>query len=235
MIWLSATLYIKRTVFYSKSLLFTSISYLRKTFKLKEVLSWIKVFFFNGGFPLTYNIIWFWFLALAKKSFSNKTIAARKFPDYYFLWLCLNIALTCSAAFNINGMKLSEGHSSLATVIPFLAKPYQETNFKFHFYLFVLKFAMKLKSANYKSYWNISVFYEQLKMSNLNISHGKMTDFVSIPLFGFTLVIKLGNFNFESHWNTLISFYKKCMVSDLNISDENISDFISLQLFRFIL
>ena len=28
--------------------------------------------------------------------------------------------------------------------------------------------------------------------------HGKMSDFVSFPLFGFTLVIKLRNFNFES-------------------------------------
>ena len=36
----------------------------------------------------------------------------------------------CSVAFNINGMKLSEGHFSLGTVVPFLAKPYQETNFK---------------------------------------------------------------------------------------------------------
>ena len=27
----------------------------------------------------------------------------------------------------------------------------------------------------------------------------KMSDFVSFPLFGFTLVIKLRNFDFESH------------------------------------
>ena len=31
------------------------------------------------------------------------------------------------------------------------------------------------------------------------MSHGKMSDFVSIPLFGLTLVIKLRNFDIESH------------------------------------
>ena len=46
-------------------------------------------------------------------------------------------------------------------------------------------------------------------MSDLNMSLGKISDFVSFPLFGFTLVIKLRNFNFESHWNTLIIFDKK--------------------------
>ena len=40
---------------YSKYLLFASISYVQKSFKLNEV----KVFFFIGGFPLTFNIIWF--------------------------------------------------------------------------------------------------------------------------------------------------------------------------------
>ena len=38
---------------YSKSLLFASISYVQESFKL-------SVFFFIGGFPLTYNIIWFY-------------------------------------------------------------------------------------------------------------------------------------------------------------------------------
>ena len=36
-------------------------------------------------------------------------------------------------------------------------------------------------------------------MSDLNMSHGKMFDFVSFPLLGFTLVIKLRNFDFKSH------------------------------------
>ena len=34
-------------------------------------------------------------------------------------------------------------------------------------------------------------------MPDFNIFHGKMSDFVSIPLFGFTLVIKLRNFDIE--------------------------------------
>ena len=37
----------------------------------------------------------------------------------------------------------------------------------------------------------------------------KMSDFLSFPLFGFTLVIKPRNFQFECHWNTLIFVWKK--------------------------
>ena len=33
----------------------------------------------------------------------------------------------------------------------------------------------------------------------LNMSYGKMSDFVSFPLFEFALVIKMRNFAFESH------------------------------------
>ena len=51
-------------------------------------------------------------------------------------------------------------------------------------------------------------------MSDLNISHGKMSDFVSFPLFGFTLVIKLRNFDFEGHQSTVI-LSDKNMISDL--------------------
>ena len=40
--------------------------------------------------------------------------------------------------------------------------------------------------------------------SDSDTSYGKMSDFVSFLLFGFTLVIKLRNFDFESHWNALI-------------------------------
>ena len=36
-------------------------------------------------------------------------------------------------------------------------------------------------------------------VSDLNISHEKMSDFVSFPFFGFTLVIKLRNFDSEGH------------------------------------
>ena len=46
-------------------------------------------------------------------------------------------------------------------------------------------------------------------MSNLIMSRGKISDFLPFLLFGFTLVIKLRNFNFESHLNTLIFLDKK--------------------------
>ena len=35
-------------------------------------------------------------------------------------------------------------------------------------------------------------------VSDWNMSHEKMSDFVSFPLFGLTLVIKLKNFDFKS-------------------------------------
>ena len=34
---------------------------------------------------------------------------------------------------------------------------------------------------------------------DLNMSHGKMSNFVSFPLFGVTLVIKLRYFDFKGH------------------------------------
>ena len=43
------------------------------------------------------------------------------------------------------------------------------------------------------------------------VSHEEMSDFGSLTLFGFTLVKKLRNFNFESHWNTLIFLIKKAL------------------------
>ena len=49
-------------------------------------------------------------------------------------------------------------------------------------------------------------------MSDVNISRGKMSGFLSVPFFGFTLVLKLRNFDSESHWNTLIFFDKKVML-----------------------
>ena len=36
-------------------------------------------------------------------------------------------------------------------------------------------------------------------MSDLNISHGKMSDFDSFPLFRLTLAIKLRNVDLEGH------------------------------------
>ena len=67
-------------------------------------------------------------------------------------------------------------------------------------------------------------------MPDLNMSQVKMSDLVSVPLLGFTLVIKLRNFDFEKHAHTLIFFDKK-MVSDLNISYGKMSEFVSFPLF----
>ena len=44
---------------------------------------------------------------------------------------------------------------------------------------------------------------------DLNICHRKTSDFVSLPLFRFTLVIKLTNLDLESGSNTLVYFDKK--------------------------
>ena len=46
-------------------------------------------------------------------------------------------------------------------------------------------------------------------MLDLNMFFEKMTDFILFPLFRFTLIIKLRNFDFESYLNTLILFKKK--------------------------
>ena len=46
-------------------------------------------------------------------------------------------------------------------------------------------------------------------MLDLNMFYEKMTDFILFPLFRFTLIIKLRNFDFESYLNTLIFFKKK--------------------------
>ena len=37
----------------------------------------------------------------------------------------------------------------------------------------------------------------------------KISDYVSLPLFEFTLAINLRNFDFKSHWNTFIIFDRK--------------------------
>ena len=41
-------------------------------------------------------------------------------------------------------------------------------------------------------------------ITDLNISHRKMSEFISIQLFPFTLVIKLQSFDFEIQWNISI-------------------------------
>ena len=59
--------------------------------------------------------------------------------------------------------------------------------------------------------------------SDSNMSNEKMSDFVSFPLFGFTLVIKLRKFNFERHWNNS-SFFDQKRLSDLIMSCQTVSD-----------
>ena len=87
---------------------------------------------------------------------------------------------------------------------------------------------MKLIDANYKNHWSILAFCDQWKF--FLILHDNMPDIVSLPLVGFTLVIKLKNFDLESHWilqfflmrknmkNTLIFLIKVCLITDLNMS-----------------
>ena len=71
--------------------------------------------------------------------------------------------------------------------------------------------------------------------SDLNMFHGRMSDFVSFPLILFILVIKLRSFGFESQRNTLIFVIKIYMMLDLNMPHEKMSDFVSFLLFRFTL
>ena len=68
--------------------------------------------------------------------------------------------LNVPSFFNICGMKLNTGLFCFGAVI-------------FYFEIILIN------DANFKSHWNILVFYDQLKMmSDLNMSHGKMSDFV---------------------------------------------------------
>ena len=46
-------------------------------------------------------------------------------------------------------------------------------------------------------------------MSDLSISRRKISDFVSVPLFALTFVMKLKDFGFKSHLNTLLFFDQK--------------------------
>ena len=59
---------------------------------------------------------------------------------------------------------------------------------------------MKLKKTNdKKSLRYFSILEPMNIMSDLNMSHGKMSDFVSFPLFGFILVLPLRNFDYGGH------------------------------------
>ena len=70
--------------------------------------------------------------------------------------------------------------------------------------MFVLNVAIKLKDANIESHSNILVFCDQrILMLDLNLSRGKISDFVSFPLFGFTLAIKLRNLDLNAFCQTV--------------------------------
>ena len=76
------------------------------------------------------------------------------------------------------------------------------------FYFFALTFAWNWNMST--SHGNILVLFDQWKMtSHWNIPHGKMSEFVSFTLFGFTLAITQRHFDFESHLNSLIQFDQK--------------------------
>ena len=85
---------------------------------------------------------------------------------------------------------------------------------------------MELKDANFKDHWNDIVFCNQWKMmSGFNMPHKKMSSFVSFPLLGLTLVVKLRNLDFESYWNNL-TIFNKIIISDLNMSCQTVSDLV---------
>ena len=72
-------------------------------------------------------------------------------------------------------------------------------------------------------------------MLDLNLPHEKVSGIVSFPLFGFTLIIKLRNLDFESHWNTWIFYDKNDRMLDLNMPHGKMSGIVSFTLFGFIL
>ena len=58
-----------------------------------------------------------------------------------------------------------------------------------------------------------------------------MSDFALFPLFGFNLVIKLRNFDFESI--EIVQYFQiKEMMPDLNTSCQTVSDLVSALLFE---
>ena len=61
-------------------------------------------------------------------------------------------------------------------------------------------------------------------MSDLNMSHGKILDFIAFPLFRFTLVIKLKNFDFQSPAKR--QYFLKEMMSDLIMPCQTVSDLV---------
>ena len=118
-------------------------------------------------------------------------------------------------------MKLNEVYFSSRTVIThFLDKPYQEISFKSHLnrvlpckqgkilsdlHMFrVILFHFTWIYSLLQWDWKVPII-KNIKMSSIIC----LFDFILIPLFAFTLVIKLRNFYFESHWNILTYFDKE--------------------------
>ena len=104
-------------------------------------------------------------------------------------------------------------------------------------FIFIVHVQFRHKTEKFRFWTSLKYFnYFLIKknMSDLNMSHEKMPDFVSFPLFGLTLVIKLRNFDCESHWNILIFFRLKKIWRQIWICSINkfpIFDFVSLLLF----
>ena len=65
----------------------------------------------------------------------------------------------------------------------------------------LVHFSYKTEKFQYwKSLKYFNIFFIKKDMVlHKNMSHGKMSDFVSFPLFGFSLVIKLRNVDFKGH------------------------------------
>ena len=86
-------------------------------------------------------------------------------------------------------MKLNEqDHSFITVVIHFLDKLFQEINFKGH--LIVYCFVNEVK------YFQICKCPVWFYVTLIVMSYGEKFGFVSFPIFGLNLVIKLRNFDF---------------------------------------
>ena len=94
-----------------------------------------------------------------------------------------------------------------------------------------MKNDVRFEYVPWKNVWYCFISMVWVMAWELNMFHGKISDFVSFLSFRFTLVIKLTNFDFEGHWNILILFDKKDMLSDLSTSNGKMPDFVSFPLF----
>ena len=87
---------------------------------------------------------------------------------------------------------------------------------------------ISLSHKNEKFWFRKSMKYfcfliKKYMMSDLNLPHSKMSDFVSFQLFGFTLVIKLKNSDLLKYFNFFYQKKKKRKkMSDLNMSCQTV-------------